>query len=212
MAETITELTVINRALARIGEARVFDLEDESDLVSSVVAVHEDLIEAAIELYDWYWPRRTVSLEALADKPFGYSGSFAFPATAIGPPVALYASDSRRADPLRDFRVDGRTVAADTTVLWGRFRMRLDPAEWPAAFRMGYTIWLASALAIPVSQDANLKQLLEEEALGTPSEGGRGGIIGRAIAFDASHSGGPAPLSTTDPLTDAHGGGRYNGW
>lgn len=206
MGEIVDKLTILNRALARIGAAPLTDLDADDDQLRQCLAIWEDLVDAALVLWSWSWSMRPAVLERRAETPLFWKSAFGFPATALGPPVAVYASADQRATPLRDFAVEGRTVLTDTDVAWARFPTRIDPADWPAAFRLGFTVWLASALAVPVAQDTKLKAQLETEALGTPSEGGRGGLIGRAIAMDAGGSGGPAPLGASDALTDAHMG------
>lgn len=211
------DLKVINNALARIGGGQVFAVDEDSDLAAQAFAVYDDLLDAAIELYDWWWPRRTVQLEALPGQPFGFNRAFAFPALAVSSPTALYASRTDRRSPIRDFLVEGRTVAVNAEACWGNFAMRVSPAEWPPSFRLAFTVWLSGDLAIPVTHDANLGNDLKQEAIGTPSEGGRGGLIGRAIAMDAARSGGVAPMLADDPLTSVHHGsdtwsGGGNGW
>lgn len=214
---TDDDLKVINKALARIGASAIFAVDEDSDLAAQVFAVYDDLLDAAIELYDWFWPRRTIQLEALPDLPFGYNHAYAFPALAVGGPSALYASRTARHSPTRDFRVEGRTVAVNSEVCWGTFAMRVSPAEWPAMFRLAFTVWLAASLAVPVTHDASLGATLEQAAIGSPSEGGRGGLIGRAIAMDAARSGGVAPILADDPFTSVHHGtdtwsGGGSGW
>lgn len=206
MAEPITYLTIINRALARIGAAPIFDLEDDDDLTRQVLAVHDDLVEAIFGLWSWKWAMRVRKLEKTAEVPALWTSAFAFPAEAVSGPKAVFDSADRRARPLRDFAVEGRVVYADRDELWGRFILRIDPNEWPPVFRLAYTVWLASAFAVPVTHDEKLKGTLEIEAVGTPSEGGRGGLVGRAIAMDAADSGAEAAISTDDTLTDAHMG------
>lgn len=199
------DLKVINKALARIGAGSVSAVDEDSDLAQQVFAVYDDLLDAAIDLYDWFWPRRTVQLEALPGLPFGYSHAFAFPALAIGGPVALYRSRTDK-NPTRDFAVQGREIAINSAECWGTFSLRVSPEAWPPAFRLGFTCWLSASFAVPVTHDATLAADLEQAAIGTPSEGGRGGLIGRAIAIDASRSGGVSPILADDPFTAVHHG------
>jgi hypothetical protein len=211
------DLKVINNALARIGGNQVFAVDEDSDLAAQAFAVYDDLLAAAIELYDWWWPRRTVPLEALPELPFGYNRAFAFPALAVSNPSALYGSRTNSRSPIRDFRVEGRTVALNSEECWGNFAMRVSPADWPPAFRLAFTVWLSGELAVPVTHDVNLSIDIAQKAIGTPSEGGRGGLMGRAIAIDTARSGGVAPLLADDPLTSVHHGsdtwsGGGSGW
>ncbi len=217
MADVIDDLALINRALGRIGAGRIMSLDEDTALAGQVVPIHEDLVEAVLGFYDWRWARRTRVLERLAAAPVtGWAYAFAFPAEAVRTPSVIFADVGSRASPIRDFVVEGREVHTNTETASGVFVCRVSPAEWPAAFRLAYTVWLASAFAVPVTHDADLKMRLEQEALGTPSEGGRGGLIGRAIGIDAAGSGGTPGLMISDSLTSAHFGDfdvrGSNGW
>ncbi|MCW2317475.1 hypothetical protein SAMN06265338_103219 [Rhodoblastus acidophilus] len=208
MAQTIDDVTICNRALARLGGGQIVSLDEDTDLARQCVAVYDDLLEAALTLYHWKWPRRTKALDRLDEVPEnGYLYGYGFPAGAISNPIKVLA-DPRNPDyPLREFVVEGRTLYTNAIAVWGAFVFRLSPDLWPPVFRLAFQTWLSAALAIPVSQDANLAAQLEQQAIGAPSEQGRGGIMGRAIAIDGATSGGDAPALASDPLTSA----RYEG-
>jgi hypothetical protein len=212
MAQTIDDVTICNRALTRIGGGQITSFDEDTDLARLCVAIYDDLVEGAFTLYHWKWPRRTRALDRLSETPAnGMLYAFGFPAGALSQPLKVLDSPRDANRPFRDFTMEGREIYANRDTLWASFIFRISPDQWPPVFRLGVTTWLASALAIPVSQDVNMKASLEAEAIGSPSEQGRGGIIGRAIAIDGATSGGEAPLLASDPVTAARYDGPWHG-
>lgn len=212
MTETTDTLTIINRALARIGAGAISAVDEDTDLCRQVMAVHDDLVDAAFGIWHWSWPRRLRALEKLAAAPAGWSSAFAFPAEAIGNPKSLLTDPSQPELPLRRYALDGRSVAANADALWGVFTLRIASSDWPPLFRAAFTLWLAAELCVPVTHDATLAAALLKTAVGSPEEGFRGGLMGRAIAMDHAGGGNAAPLGATDVLTSAHlGAGSWDG-
>lgn len=208
MAERIDDVTIINRALARIGAQPITGRDEDSDLARQACAVYDDLADTALAAWRWNWPRVTRALDRLAETPVnGWAYAFAFPVGAIGGPQRLM-TDPRNPDfPLREFQVEAGKVYANCETIWGAFLLRHDPELWPALYRTAFTAWLAAELCVPVTHDSSLAAALSQAAVGNPSENLRGGLMGRAIAFDAAESNALAPVLAADPITSAwHGG------
>lgn len=202
MAEQIDAVTIINRALARIGGGSITSLDEDSDLARQVLAIWSDVSDAALSAYSWNWNRRSRQLDLLAETPVnGFSYAFGFPGEALSGPFSLSASDGRAT--IKRFSVEGRTVYCNVAAIVGRFPMRVDPAEWPAEFRTAVTVWLAGEFALPVAQDNDMREKLIAQAIGLPSEQGRGGMMGRAIGNDKGRDASLPDLAAHDPLTQA---------
>jgi hypothetical protein len=198
-------VTIANRALARIGGGAIGAFDEDTPLAAQVRAVYDDTVEAALTAYQWSWARRTSKLDKLAgDNPSGYVNAFGFPAGALGDtPLALFREPRNPDLTERNFRVEGRTIYCDADALWGSFIVKISPDLWQPLFRLGVTTLLAAELCIPVAHDKDLAAQLREDAIGAKSEGGRGGMIGRAIGVDAAGGGTRAPLAASDPITSA---------
>lgn len=202
MPQPFSDVDIMNRALARIGAGTLMSPDEDSDLARQVTAVYDDVIESALAAYAWNWARRTFALQRLAAAPAtGYACAYAAPAMAVGDPLRLW-TDARRRAPLRDFLWEGREVHADAAAVFGVFVVRMEPEAWPALFRAAVTDWIAARLCVPVTHDDKLASLLEQSAVGSPSDYMRGGLMGRAIARDAAASP-PQPLQGDDALTSA---------
>jgi hypothetical protein len=209
----LADIDIINRALGRIGGGAIMAIDEDTELAGQVMSVYPDIVDVAHTAYQWKWARRTCALDLLSETPVnGWKYAYGFPADALSQPLALLADPKLPDYPVRDFAVEGRKVyVMCEKALWGAFILRIAPSDWPPLFRAAVTTWLASALCVPVTHDSSLKQLLEREAYGTPEEGMRGGLMGRAIGVDAATGGNPAPLLASDPLTAARWDGPWHG-
>ena len=105
-------------------------------------------------------------------------------------------------DPLRDYAIEGAALYADRKPLWATVPVRAHPQMWPVAFRLAATVLCAADFCVPVTHDPKLAAALRAEGEGDPVEGGRGGLIGRAIALAHAGARRKAPI-WSDPLTAA---------
>lgn len=202
----VDKLTIINTALARLGAQPLEALDEETDRARSVAAVYASEIDALFGECLWHFARKTVALDKLDGTPEnGWRFHFAWPGGALQL-ISLLAEPRHPDLPHRDFTREGFRLYAHRERLWGRFLFRVDPDTWPPLFRVAAELRLAAALAMPIADSRTLKESLTADAVGTPSEGGRGGALGRAIAEDARTAPPAAPLSEGDPLTVARFG------
>lgn len=204
MAEAeIDKAMIVNWALVELGLAPNFSIDGETKLGALVDMFWPRAMARCFGLHDWIFCRQTFLLTRQEATPItGRNYGFDLPGGIIGPPLKL-TSDPRCEVPLRDFAIEGTTVFANEPVVYARCKVYLDPAAWPPQFADGFATLLASYLAVPLTQDSDMKADKEAAAIGTPSTGGAGGIMGRFIAQDRAGSpvGSPA-------VTNVLSGGR----
>jgi len=199
-------LKTVNEALARLGSAPIAALDEETPKAAKVAQIYPTVVGAAFACHRWNWARRTARLDRLAVTPeTGWRYAYALPGDRIGEPVKVMLNPRAPDYLLRAFALEGDELHADELAVWATFVRSVEPEQWPALFRAAIVVALAADLAVPLTHDVTLKQQLAQDAWGTPSEGGRGGLMGRAMAVDASAQPGSTVLAR-DPLTDAwHG-------
>lgn len=214
MADVVDHLKVMNNALARIGAGAIMAEDEDSDLAQQVVAMYYDRLDAVLGMHPWIFAGKTYKLDRLAeiegndfvaaDGKFmnGYRHGFTLPGTRVGHPRRILDDPRQPDNPCREFLIEGANLYADRAALWATVTVRADPPAWASDFRLAFTAMLAADLCVPVTHDAGLAEQLRAAAEGTPSEGGRGGLIGRAMGKDAGAAPAKAPL-WGDPLTIA---------
>jgi hypothetical protein len=89
--------------------------------------------------------------------------------------------------------------------------MAVDPSIWDLQWASCFAVVLASMLAIPLRDDAELQAAKWQEAFGSPREAMGGGKFGRLIAQDRAANPVGSNLLMNDPLTAARGSGGIPG-
>lgn len=213
MAEVVDDRYIINHALARIGSGPIGAIDEDTPKARQARAVYYDRVDALLGLYEWTFAGKTYALSAIAAtvvngydataKKFitGWRYAFNLPGTRIGSPRKVMTDPRCPDTPLRQFMLEEGRVYADRTPLWVSVTVRVSPLLWLPAFRLAAIVAAASDFAVPITHDVNLASALREEAQGPPQAGGRGGLIGMAIAADRSAPN-KAPM-WSDPLTEA---------
>jgi hypothetical protein len=215
MQDAVDHLKIMNNALARIGAGGIIAEDDDTDLAEQVAAVYYDRLDAVLGMHEWSFAGKTFRLDAIAEIPGndydltdrkfmnGWRHAFVLPGSRLGAPRKVLADPRCPTDPLRAFLIETGVLYADVDKAWAVCTVRASPIAWDPLFTLGFTMIIASDLCVPVTHDDNLARSLRITAEGTPEEGGRGGLIGRAMASDAAKSRTAAPL-WRDELTQAH--------
>lgn len=203
----IDKAALVNMALSEIGHVTSFSADANPDLADAVEQSWQRAIDHCVSLHDWKDFRRTRKLNTLTTAPEnGWPYAHELPGDRIGEPLKILTDPMRADRPLRNFDREGNLVLSHHPELWARIKVMLDPASWDAGWRSAFVIALAGYLAVPVLHAADLKKEKHNEAFGTPSKEGSGGLFGRLIAQDRASAPVGAPISEADPLTRAHGG------
>lgn len=209
MADAIlTRATVVNWALSELGMPPSFSDDSQTDMGRLVDIFWPRCQARAFGLHDWSFCRETRRLTRISTTPEnGWRFAFDLPGDRYGPPLKLLA-DAARDLPLRDYTIEGAVLYANEEAAWARLKLAIALDAWPPQFADGFATLLASYLAVPLLQDEDLAATKRAEAIGTPSEGGGGGIFGRLIAQDRAGAPVGAPQLQVNPLD----GGRFSGF
>lgn len=213
MSDVVSDVIIINRALARIGAAPISSLTEETAKVRQCLAVYYDRIDALLGLREWSFAGKTYALDQVAESDADFSASakkfkngwryaFSLPGDRLGLPWRVMTDPRRPDTPLRAFTIEQDRVFAEHKPLWATVTVRAAPSAWTPAFRIGAVVAVAADLCVPIAHDKTLAEALREEAQGGAADNGRGGLIGAAIAAD--HAGAPRKAAHwQDPLGQA---------
>lgn len=201
----LTKPVIVNWALVELGLAPNFSVDIESELGAIYDLMWPRTVAETFSLIDWTFCRKTFSLTRRDETPStGFAYGFDLPGGRLGEPLKLWA-DPRRRTPLRDKRIEGEEVHCDETTCYAVCRVEVDPAYWDLQFANCFAVLLASNFAVPLQQDMDLMAEKRKQAVGSPSEGGTGGMFGRLIAQNRASDPVGEALYAGDPLTVGRG-------
>lgn len=152
----VSNVSIANRALTKIGEGRITSLAQASESARVLNACFEQVRDAELRRRKWRFALARVSLAALADAPaFGYTRQFQLPSDclrvwSVGEiatgafPDQLYTSLDAE-----DYAIEGRVILTDLDApLAIRYTQRVtDPVQFDAAFVEALAARLAYEIA-----------------------------------------------------------------
>lgn len=202
---------VVNWALAELGLAPSFSVDDATGLGRNVAIFWPRAVGHCFGLHDWTFCRRTFKLSRQSAEPAtGFRYGYDLPGSVIGPPMRVL-SDPRSQQPLRNRRIEGATLYCDEDQAWAVFKVPVDVALWDWQWANAFAMALAHYLTVPLTQDTDMAEAKYVLAFGSRSEGGTGGVFGRLIAQDRAAEPLGAPMFADTPLLGGRGTDAWYG-
>jgi len=200
---TNDEATIINSALTDIGAGPMFSVDDDSELAEIVANVWPRTVKKAFGMHDWSFATLAKkSIRHAAAPENGYRYGFDLPGGRIGNPLII-RDGPRSRNVIRDFTIEGGKLYCDQPETWTVCKFYVDPTVWPPEWEAAFITLLGANLAVPVWQDADLRDDMLATALGTSSMQGTGGEFGRLMAQDKASKPVGEPLDDDNPLSEA---------
>lgn len=209
---TIDKATIINWTLADMGIGPIFSVDDGSDLSENCEAVWQRTIDQLFGMHDWSFARKTYKNRQRADPPEnGWRYAFDLPGSRIGNPLKIMDQAGSSPRPLRNFTIEEGILFCDVTETWSLCKVEVSPDSWPPEWRAAFVMAYGGYLAVPVWQDEKMRDSRLQEAFGTPSREGTGGLFGRLMAQDKASNPIGEPMADDNPLTNVRPQGCSGG-
>lgn len=201
MGTVIDKAALINRALTQIGVGPVFSIDDGSDLAEICEQAWASCVDHTFGLDDWEFAQVTKRNNRHADRPEnGWTYCFDLPAERIGEPLKIMDQAGASPSPLRNFRIEGGKLYCNAPETWSVCKFVVDPAAWPAPWRVAFERALCGYLAMPVWEDEQLRDDSFAKAFGSPSQQGSGGMFGRLMAQNKAGQPIGEPMQDDNPV------------
>lgn len=200
-------VSIINRALARIGCRRIQSEAEPGPAGLEVLDTYEAVIDDLVSKYPWHFTKGFAACSKLTETPpLGWKSAFLLPPERIALPRAFYESATSDRPLLRFQLADATKVYTATSVCFAEFQTVPHPANWPGYFRELVTLCLMSAYALEIREDERLSAQLRRDAYGPPEYQGEGGQFKVAADLDAQAMPSQQPAGGANPLTDSRQG------
>jgi hypothetical protein len=158
-------IQVANRALTKLGSARITSLADDVKAARSISSCFEDLRDDELRAHRWQFAMKRTSLAALSDAPaFGYKYQYALPSDFL----RIDMVDDRFPAAIMDNYIDaeylewtleGNVILTDIAApLKLRYIAQItDPTLWDENFREALASRIAMEIAEDLTQSENKK-------------------------------------------------------
>ena len=160
-----SQIDIANRALTKLGAARIISLSDDVKAARSVSSMWDIVRDAELRIRNWSFAITRDSLAASATAPaYGYDYQFPFPADCLRlisvgeyyPGVSL--TDYRGRDE-SEWRIEGANILSNSAgPMYIRYICRKeDTSQWDAAFVEAFACRLAAEMAEDLTQSSSKK-------------------------------------------------------
>lgn len=164
-------IQVANRALTKLGSARITSLDDDVKAARSISSCFDDLRDEELRAHRWSFSLKRTSLAALVDAPpFGWELQYQVPDDFLKldmvndefPAVVL---DNYVGTETLDYVLEGNRILTDIAApLKLRYVARIeDPNLWDVSFREVLACRIAAEICEELTQSNQKRQLAWEE-------------------------------------------------
>jgi len=164
----MTDTTIANNALARVGAERIGDIEDTTKGARLCKALLPTLKEELIESALWGFASKTVTLPRLAETPPHAQAAFQLPNDCVR--VGYIDGLPRNRESIKKWRIQGRTL-----LLLGGFvpnplniqyvSKTVPVSDYSPAFRLALEYRLAAEIALGIPESKTLHDRLDKKAI-----------------------------------------------
>ncbi len=211
MSVVYDRIDIVNQAMARLGAEPLQTLEDVVPGAQAASLIYDQVVSVLIGCYPWPFASQMFSLPITPTTPLdGFARAFALPAERLGDPIGLHADPKEPGRQETRYRLIGEEVWSDQAALWATCLVLSPPYRWTPGFAEAVILSLAGELALPITGDEGKREMFLRAAYGTPSEGHRGGALGRAMQMAGrAQSAARVPLSDNQMTNSWRGNGQW---
>jgi hypothetical protein len=164
-------IQVANRALTKLGSARITSLDDDVKAARSISSCFDDLRDEELRAHRWSFSLKRASLASLIEVPvFGWDLQYQVPADflkldMVNDQFPSTVLENYIGQELVDYVLEGNKILTNIgSPLKLRYIAQItDPNQWDPCFREALACRIAAELAEDLTQNASKRQLAWEE-------------------------------------------------
>lgn len=156
----VTETSICNSALIKVGAQRIVSLNDNNEQARLVKEQYEKHRDELLYSHPWNFATDRVELAAVVAEPvYEFGQKFQLPADVL----RVYGSDLPQDD---RWKVEGRFLLANTAVIKIKYIKKVtDTSKYSPAFAEALATKIAADISYSLTQNASLKTQLMQEYL-----------------------------------------------
>jgi hypothetical protein len=151
-----SEVSIVNGALARLGDDVILSLSDDSKRARLANLLYADVRDTVLRAHPWNFATARAQLGQLVAMPaFGYTHQYQLPSD----PYCLRVLEMD--NPGYTFKIEGRVLLTDEDPCYIRYIARItDPAQFDATFTEALSARLAAEMAYALTGHASLAEAM----------------------------------------------------
>ena len=164
MAYGVSETSIANAALLRVGSKPITSMDDENDRADTCKRLYPYVRDSLLTEHEWGFCIQRASLSRLVDAPsFGFLYQYQIPGDVLKL-IEIYSST--KAFHQFKWHREGTAILTDQEDISIVYKAKVtDTTQFPADFRMALESKLAAQIAYPLRKDARLSQFLYRQSL-----------------------------------------------
>lgn len=164
-------IQVANRALTKLGSARITSLDDDNKPARAIKSCFDDLRDDELRAHRWSFCLKRTSLAALSDAPaFGYNYQYALPSDYLGLDMVddrfpVTVMDNYINTETNEWVLEGNLILANIDApLKLRYKAQItDPTMWDTNFREALACRIAAEVCEDLTQSNQKRELAWKE-------------------------------------------------
>lgn len=164
-------IQIANRALTKLGSARIISLDDDNKQARAVKSCYEDLRDDELRSHRWSFAMKRTSLPADTTAPaFGFTYQYTLPADflrldMVNDEFPAVVMDNYIGAETNDYAIEGNKILANIAApLKVRYIARIeDPGQYDVLFREALACRIAAELCEDLTQSNQKRELAWQE-------------------------------------------------
>jgi len=175
-------LSISSNALVRLGASPISSFS-ENELAQRVNIIYDNTKENILSLFDWRFTVEKAQLAQSTTTPLTrWDYMYPLPSDRISDSVvAVYNDDDTSSVMTSGFEILSNNLMTNQSVIYIDYQTTKNESAWPAYFVELMIYAIAAEAAYMVTNSMSVSQEFRQIAYGTPSERGRGGLMGQAM-------------------------------
>lgn len=193
MAAGDTNVSICNAALLLLGAESITSFTDGSVAAAACSTIYPKVKDTTLAMYGWSFSIGKAQLARDSATPASeWTYQYVLPSDMLsGVPRAVFTSSSPGAGPYKRWEI-GRSASGAAVLMTEATEIHIDyqqsvtEGQMPSYFVQLLAYQMAWHLAEIITDQTGKMQIWKTEAVGTPSEGGRGGYFRQAVSIDSA--------------------------
>lgn len=199
-----SDISVVSQAMTLIRATPINTFDDGTNEADIAKLFYNDFVQDILSRHPWSFATKKRRLNRTTDPIGEWRYAHIVPAEALRIWV-LYPDSTLNPYPIDYYDIQGqdgsRQILSNNETIYADYTVYTAESNWPGYFTQFAVHAYAALAAMPVTDDPEIREIMQRAAWGMPSEHERGGKFGTAVAIDQQQK--PGDFIADSPFINA---------